>query len=369
MAGCTKSGAAPQPQDFIKGWPHPELLSRADLRASLTESFKQGLELSEQSLNYGDAVNGAYMLGHPRFLQGLAKFLEGQYQTSVDPKTLMSTVGASMGTDLAFRAHGKAGDICVFEEPTYFLAFTMARNSGLELKGVPMHEDGMDLDALERVCSESGGKVKFVYTVPVHHNPTGYTTSNEKRVKLMELAKKYKFYVIADEAYQLLNFEPSAVKPLFYHDDKDDPRVFSIGTFSKLIGPGTKVGWVQAYPQLLKPLAGVGFIDSGNNPVIFSSMNLLHFVESGALAKHIDMVSKDLGERCKFICKKLRDVGLEVYEPKGGYFVWVKSKGKMTGRSGEAMAINKDNFQDYMRLCFCWLTKEQIEEGIEYLRQ
>ncbi|CAE7873966.1 unnamed protein product, partial [Symbiodinium sp. KB8] len=91
------------------------------------------LELSEQSLNYGDAVNGAYMLGHPRFLQGLAKFLEGQYQTSVDPKTLMSTVGASMGTDLAFRAHGKAGDICVFEEPTYFLAFTMARNSGLEL--------------------------------------------------------------------------------------------------------------------------------------------------------------------------------------------------------------------------------------------
>ncbi|CAE7373185.1 unnamed protein product [Symbiodinium sp. CCMP2456] len=249
----------------------------------------------------------------------------------------------------------------------------------------------------------------------------GYTTSNEKRVKLMELAKKYKFYVIADEAYQLLNFEPSAVKPLFYHDDKDDPRVFSIGTFSKLIGPGTKiaksekaaptrgwpkkvhvgvpfkhgsppaqrraasfafcesasatltsrdkVGWVQAYPQLLKPLAGVGFIDSGNNPVIFSSMNLLHFVESGALAKHIDMVSKDLGERCKFICKKLRDVGLEVYEPKGGYFVWVKSKGKMTGRSGEAMAINKDNFQDYMRLCFCWLTKEQVEEGIEYLRQ
>eukprot|EP00439_Symbiodinium_sp_Y106_P008514 s5217_g1.t1 len=161
-AGYTKSGAAAQPQDFIKGWPHPELLSRADLRAALTESFKQGLELSEQSLNYGDAVNGAYMLGHPRFLQGLAKFLEGQYQTSVDPKTLMSTVGASMGTDLAFRAHGKAGDICVFEDPTYFLAFTMARNSGLELKGVPMHEDGMDLDALERVCSESGGKVKFV---------------------------------------------------------------------------------------------------------------------------------------------------------------------------------------------------------------
>lgn len=324
--------------------------------------------MSEETLNYGDKANGAYMLGHPRFLQGLAKFLEQQYQAPTDPKTLMSTIGASMGTDLCFRIYGKPGDICVFEEPTYFLAFTMARNSFLELKGVPIMEDGMDLDALDKVCTESEGKVKFVYTVPIHHNPTGYSMSNEKRVRLMQLAKKHKFLVIADEAYQLLNFGKTDMKPLFYHDDKEDPRVFSIGTFSKLIGPGTKVGWVQAHTSLLKPLTDIGFIDSGNNPVIFSSMNLLHFVESGALAKHIDAVSKDLGERCQLICRKLREVGLEVYEPKGGYFVWVKSKGKKTGKSGEATAIKKDKFHDYMRLCFCWLTREQIEEGIEYLR-
>ncbi|CAJ1423533.1 unnamed protein product [Effrenium voratum] len=366
MAGY--ANGKPQPQDFIKGWPTTELLTQPDFRAALMESFKKGIEMSEETLNYGDKVNGAYMLGHPRFLQGLAKFLEGQYNAPVDPKTLMSTVGASMGTDVAMRIYGKPGDICVFEEPTYFLAFTMARNQFMDLRGVPMLEDGMDMDALDKVCTENAGKVKFVYTVPVHHNPTGYTTSNEKRVKLMQLAKKHNFYVIADEAYQLLNFAPAEVKPLFYHDDKDDPRVFSVGTFSKLIGPGTKVGWVQAYPQLLKPLTSIGFIDSGNNPVIFSSMNLLHFVESGALAKHIDDVSKVLGERCKFVCKKLREVGLEVYEPKGGYFVWVKSKGKMTGRSGEAMAINKDKFQDWMRLCFCWLSMAQLEEGIEYLR-
>lgn len=367
MAGYPKGAA--QAQDFIKGWPHPELLSRAELRAALTESFKKGLEMSEETLNYGDKANGAYMLGHPRFLEGLAKFLSSQYGAPCDPKTLMSTVGASMGTDLAMRTYAKPGDICVFEEPTYFLAFTMARNSYMDLKGVPIHEDGMDLDALDRVCTENAGKVKFVYTVCIHHNPTGYTMSNEKRVKLMQLAKKHKFFVVADEAYQLLNFEKLDIKPLFYHDDPEDPRVFSIGTFSKLIGPGTKVGWVQAHNSLLKPLTNVGFIDSGNNPVIFSSMNLLHFVESGALAKHIDAVSQDLGERCKLICQKLREVGLEVYQPKGGYFVWVKSKGKMTGRSGEAMAINKDKFQDYMRLCFCWLTRAQLEEGIEYLRQ
>jgi len=356
-------------QDFIKGWPHPELLGGDALKSALTESFKKGLELSQQSLNYGDKENGAYMLGHPQFRQGLAKFLEGQYGAPVDWKTLMSTAGSSMGTDLALRVHCKAGDICVVEEPTYFLAFTMARNRDMELKGVPMQPDGMDLDALEKVCQECGGKVKMVYTVPVHHNPTGITMSNAKRVRLLALAKKYKFLIAADEAYQLLNFTPAEVKPLFYHDDPADPRVLSIGTFSKLIGPGVKVGWVQAHEPLLKPLQSIGFIDSGNNPVIFSSMNLLHFIESGALAKHIEMVSKDLGERCALVCKKLREVGLEVVEPKGGYFVWVESKGKMTGRSGEAMAINKDKFQKHMRLCFCWLSRAQIEEGIEFLRQ
>jgi len=113
----------------------------------------------------------------------------------------------------------------------------------------------------------------------------------------------------------------------------------------------------------------VGFIDSGNNPVIFSSCNLIDFIESGALAAHVETVSKDLGKRCELMCSKLREVGLEVRQPKGGYFVFVQSKGKMTGRSGECMVIAKDRFHDWMRLCFCWLSPEQIEEGIEYLRQ
>lgn len=357
------------PQDFIKGWPHPELLEGSDLRKALLESFAKNIELSGQSLNYGDKDNGAYMLGHPSFLKGLAKFLEERYEAPVDWKTLMSTAGSSMGTDLAIRTHCQASDLAVVEEPTYYLSFTMIRDRGMSLLGVPIQDDGMDLDALEKHLEEQGGKIKLVYTVPVHHNPTGITMCNAKRERLVALARKYRFIIAADEAYQLLNFEPSGVKPLFYHDDPADPRVISVGTLSKLIGPGVKVGWVQAHPALLKPLTNVGFVDSGNNPVIFSSMNLLHFVESGNLGKHIDFVSKDLGKRCALMCQKLREVGLEVTQPKGGYFVWVKSKGKITGRSGECMCIAKDRFHDWMRLCFCWLTEEQIIEGIEHLRE
>jgi len=199
---------------------------------------------------------------------------------------------------------------------------------------------------------------------------TGVTLCNAKREKLLKLAKEHDFKIIADEAYQLLNFADSGVAPLFYHDDPADPRVFSVSTFSKLIGPGVKVGWVQAHPQILKPLINIGFIDSGNNPAIMSSGILNEFLASGALAKHIDDVSKKLKVKKDLLVGELKKIGLEPNDPKGGYFVWVKSKGKATGRSGKGMSLDPpDKFADYMRLCFTWLTEEQIKEGVEFLTQ
>jgi len=359
-------------QDFIKGWPNPEMLKTPELKAALTRSFQAMLDKSEEFLNYGDAAKGAYMLGHPEFRQVLADFLGKQYGRPCDWNTIMSTGGCSMGTDIVTRVHTQVGDYVVSEAPTYYLAHTMFKDRGLNLLEVPIEQDGMDLVELERVVKAKEGKVKLVYTVPVHHNPVGVTMSNPKREKLVSLARQYNFCVLADEAYQLLNFEPTGVLPLFYHDDPADPRVFSVGTFSKLIGPGVKVGWVQAHPQLLKPLAGIGFVDSGNNPVIMASGILLEFIRSGDLAKHIDYVSKRLSDKCKLMLTELKKVGLEPANgpPKGGYFVWVKAKGKRTGRSGKGMSLDPpDAFEGYMRLCYAWLTDEQIIEGIEYLRE
>merc|ERR1719329_1903408 len=210
----------------------------------------------------------------------------------------------------------------------------------MDLVGVPLSEDGtgMDLDALDARLTEFPGKIKVVYTVPVHHNPTGVTMPNAKRERLVAMAREHGFMIIADEAYQLLSYEKIEEKPLFYHDDPSNPRVLSIGTFSKLIGPGIKVGWIQAHEHLLKPLTSIGFIDSGNNPVIFSSMNLLHFLESGNFEKHVAHVCRECGE-----------------------------KNKVVGRTGEGMCIAKDRFHDIMRICFCWLSKAQIEEGLDEL--
>ncbi len=365
--------AAAGQQDFIKGWPHPELLQRPQLRDALTASFTKALaEDPAAALNYGTAAQGAFMRGHPTFLNALAEFLAAEYGRPVDPDTLMSTGGGSMGTDLCCRVHAQAGDYAVCEAPTYYLAHQMFRERGLNLREVDMQDDGMDLDALEKTVVELAGKVKLVYTVPVHHNPTGIIMSQAKRTRLMEMARKHKFYVIADEAYQLLNFRDDlGVVPLYYEDDPADPRCLSVGTFSKLIGPGIKVGWVQAHPSLLKPLTGIGFINSGNNPVIFNSVGLAHFVRSGALKEHIAFVSGELSRKKALLCAELRGAGLEFHEPSGGYFVWVPSKdGKMTGRSGKGMVLDPpDRFATTMRLCFAWLTDDQIVQGVRYLKE
>ena len=369
MSNAPDAGAGQQ--DFIKGWPHPSLLRRPELQAALAESFAKALADDAAScLNYGTKEDGAWMLGHPTFLNALAEFLSAEYGRAVDPATLMSTGGGSMGTDLCCRVHAAAGDYVVCEAPTYYLAHQMFRERGLNLREVDIQPDGMDLDALERTVVELEGKVKLVYTVPVHHNPTGITMSAEKRTRLLAMARKYNFYVIADEAYQLLNFRDDlGIVPLFYEDDASDPRCLSVGTFSKLIGPGVKVGWVQAHPSLLKPLTGIGFINSGNNPVIFNSVGLAHFVRGGGLKAHIAHVSEVLGRKKRLLCEELRKIGLEFHEPEGGYFVWVPSKdGKMTGRSGKGMVLDPpDRFATTMRLCFAWLTDEQIVKGVQYL--
>jgi len=354
-------------QDFIKGWPHPSMIDREPLKAGLSESFAKSIaEHAVSCLNYGTKEQGAFMLGHPAFLEALGGYLSTEYGQDVPAANLMSTGGASMATDIACRVHAAYGDCVVSEAPTYYLGHNMFKERGLRLREVPIQPDGMDMDALEEVLKEEGGKVKMVYTIPVHHNPTGITMCNEKRVRLVALAKQYDFKILADEAYQLVSFTDPGVVSLHFHDDPADPRVLAIGTFSKLIGPGIKVGWVHAYPELLGPMKGIGFIDSGNNPVIFNSCGLAHFISSGALKEHITFVNAELCRKKDVLVAALTEVGLEPYNPNGGYFVWVQSKGKMTGRSGKGMTLDPPNqFEDYMRLCFAWLTEEQIKVGVE----
>ena len=144
----TPQTQVPVSRTSSKGWPHPSLLQRPELQTALSESFAKALADDAAScLNYGTKEAGAWMTGHPTFLTRRQAPLN-EYRREVDPATLMSTCGGSMGTDLCCRVHASAGDYAVCEAPTYYLAHQMFRERGLNLREVDILSDGIDLDAL-----------------------------------------------------------------------------------------------------------------------------------------------------------------------------------------------------------------------------
>jgi len=135
---AAKKAKTGEAQDFIKGWPHPDLLTYPQLKADLDASFKAGLERTGEILNYGSKEHGAYMAGHPDFRKVLAEALAKEYGKPVDWQTLFITGGCSSATDICARMHTKYGDLAVSEAPTYYLGHNMFRDRGLELAEVPI---------------------------------------------------------------------------------------------------------------------------------------------------------------------------------------------------------------------------------------
>ena len=136
------------------------------------------------------------------------------------------------------------------EEPTYFLAKAIFADHGLNVVQIPMDQDGINIEALEAQL-EAGNIPKFLYTIPTAHNPTGRTMSVAKRAALVALGEKYGFHIIADEVYQLLTFpHVEAPPPMFTFDKSADGVVVSLGSFSKILAPALRLGWMEANPKV-----------------------------------------------------------------------------------------------------------------------
>eukprot|EP00919_Chromeraceae_sp_WS-2016_P073314 GHVR01173342.1.p1 GENE.GHVR01173342.1~~GHVR01173342.1.p1 ORF type:complete len:245 (-),score=33.02 GHVR01173342.1:151-885(-) len=225
-------------------------------------------------------------------------------------------------------------------------------------------------------------RCKFFYTIPTAHNPTGRTLSKEKRKQLVELAYKYDFIIVADEVYQLLAFPGVDVPlPMYYFDDKKE-KVISLGSFSKILAPALRVGWMQASPMMLKPFMDSGMFDSsgGINPVTLGIVQM--FIDLGHQKNHLEFTRKELHTRCMCLLSNIEShlvpLGCTFETPLGGYFVLVKLPQGMS--SSELLTLSKSsgvgflpgtsfgiNFSNYIRLSFSWYDSEGMEIGVKRL--
>ncbi len=156
----------------------------------------------------------------------------------------MLTGGISQGLDFVCGRLAKAGDVVFVEEPSYPYSFQIFRDHGLEIVGVPVDAAGMDVEQLERLLAQH--RPTLVYTIPAFHNPTGRVLDRARRDRLIALSREHGFTIVADEVYQLLYH--GAPPPPSFGTLGAAGNVLSLGTFSKILAPGLRLGWIQTTP-------------------------------------------------------------------------------------------------------------------------
>ena len=317
--------------------------------------------------------------GNGHFREELAGFLSKAYRTRMDPGLLFVTSGASSALDLICTLYTRPGDAIFIEEPSYFLALRIFADHGLQAVPIPIDDDGLFLEALEEKLIDH--HPKFVYTIPTFQNPSGRTLSQRRREKLVEFAQRYNFLLVADEVYHFLGYT-QAPPPPFALFATDVEQVISVSSFSKILAPGLRLGWIQAHRAVIKRLAGSGLLDSGGgmNPLL--SALVMGLIESGGLEQNIQRLRTEYASRLAALDAALSQhlPQVEYTVPHGGFFFWARlpgvdaaelrsrAKGFNVGIRQGALFSSRKGLSDFFRLAFCYYGPQDIEEGITRLR-
>jgi DNA-binding transcriptional MocR family regulator len=365
----TQTNLLPGMIDLGLGNPDLSLLPFGVLHQAAEAYFASG---DPRSLQYGLEQGDGYLR------RSLVDFLKAVYGTPVDPGHLFVTAGASSALDLICTLYTRPGDTIFVEEPSYFLALRIFEDHGLNVVSIPMDDDGLRLDALEGMLAET--RPKFLYTIPTFQNPTGRTLSSARRKKLVDWAQQHKFLIVADEVYHFLPYNQAPPKPFATYSG-DVEQVISVNSFSKILAPGLRLGWIQTHETVIKRLAGSGLLDSGGGMNPFVSAIVRELMDTGKLTENINLLRQEYAQRLGALDAALRQYlpTAEYVLPRGGFFFWVRLPGMDTAglrhkaqssnvdlRQGELFSSNM-GMQEFMRLGFCSYASEEIEEGIKRL--
>ena len=318
--------------------------------------------------------------GDARFRESLAAYLTREYDSPTSPESLIVSGGNSQALDLVSGVFAKPGDTVFVEEPSYFLAFQVFRDHGLNIVGIPLDAEGISIPHLEQALQEHAPA--FLYTIPSYQNPGGQCLPQERRNKLVELAMEHDFLIVADEVYQLLyyrNTPPPALGTML-----DSDAVISLGSFSKILAPAMRLGWIQTSPKLCRRILANGYINSGGSINHISSHVARHAIELGLLDDHVQDLRRAYRSRVEAMDDTLHSEFSSLAEwrkPMGGYFFWLEfaagtdiSRLRDEARACEAgfqpgaVFSSRGGLANCMRLSFAHYAEDDIAEGVRRIR-
>lgn len=363
----------PIASDFIDlgtGDPQLNLLPLELIRDAAIHRLGLG---EREYLQYGLEQGDGY------FRDALAKFLSARYGFYVSHEDLFTTSGISSALALLCTLFTKPGDTIFVEEPSYFLALRIFADYGLRVASIRTDEAGLVIDDLVTALKES--TPKFLYIVPTFQNPSGHTLSQERREQLVELAKKHDFLIFADEVYQFLSYTQTPPKSFGAYIASE--HVISLGSFSKILAPGLRLGWLQTHSSIMHRIITCGMLDSGGGMNPFTSAIVRSLIENGGLEKNISALQTVLGNRVQVMSALLRThiPQAQFTAPHGGYFFWLQIPGKdmrELRRKAQSQKVDlrpgilfssQKRLMDHFRLSVSFYDVPQLEEGILRLKR
>ena len=359
--------------NFIGGHSDPDMVP--------TEGF---IESAERVFR-GDPRNISMynFSGGPQGILPLREFLVeklGQHRginTTIDD--VLITSGSGQGIELINEILLEEGDTAIVEAFSFSGALGNLRRRKVNIVGIDVDQDGMRMDHLAQALEdlrERGVRPKYIYTIPTLQNPTGTVLTMERRLRMLELSEEYGVPIFEDECYADLIFEGEYENAIRSLDDTN--RVLHIGSFSKTLGPGTRLGYVVASWDVMSRLlsrkndAGTGVMDQ----MIVGDYFTHHYED------HILEMRSALQRKCDVLNSALRESfgpSVEFEVPRGGMYLWVRLPDGVDSRDLEGPALREgiafnpgpdwsadpDAAAGYIRLCFALPSEAEIREGVE----
>lgn len=355
---------------FAGGLPAPELFPIEEMALI---SSKVILEEGRKALQYSTTE------GYLPLREKIAERMNRIFKTSVHQDELIITSGSQQALDFIGKVFIDEGDAIFCESPSYLGALNAFRAYRPNFVEIPTDNDGMLLQDLEAVIASTSRR-KLIYVIPDFQNPTGRTWSLERRKKLLEIADKYGVIVVEDNPYGELRFE-GEILPALKSMDRNN-NVIYLGTFSKTLCPGMRIGWIAAGAGLIEKFVLVKQGADLHTSTI-SQMQLNKFLDEYDLDEHVNELKKAYKSRRDTVIAAMEKEFLpsvKFNKPNGGLFTWVElpeifdsrillekslKKGVAFVPGGSFFACNPR--ENTLRINYSNMPEERIIEGVKKL--
>ena len=265
---------------LFAGHPAPDLLPVEGIRKSI-EAVWRGPAVT-RLFNYGDEQ------GNPELIECLVRRFTRVEGLDIERENLMVIGGSTWGVDMICDQLTQAGDVVLVDAPSYRDALHIFRDHRLEIREIPIDSDGAIVSEMEGTLRElqaAGRAPKFYYVVPNFQNPSGITMPDERRRGIIELSRRYGFVIVEDDVYADLNY--AGELPQSCYALAGGENVLRLGTFSKTLAPGLRIGWLIGAAEQVAAFVSSGVLTMGGGANPFTAAIVAQYCQSGAWEAHV----------------------------------------------------------------------------------